>query len=241
MSEAGETPEARRRAFRVVAGGAEGPRALPPGRDRPLHPADAGEPESREETGAKEQVPKDMPSTARVLAPGAPPSPGTAPLEIARHLRMGEALVWWDAKAHFDLRPLLWIGGASAAVLVGASLLAPEFWDQPFADLWRPIAVLLSPMLLWLVREQMSMRSIMVTDTAILEVPRRGEPQRLQFSAVQRIRRDLWTGGIVLIGKSSRVRVPAALVEAARAAVASQRKRALRGAERPDDSVGFLP
>src|SRR5690606_9986767 len=138
-----------------------------------------------EETGPKEHVVLDMSEGARVLAPGAPPSPGTAPLEIARHLRLGEALVWWDAKVGYDLRPLAWIGGISAAVLVVASLLAPEFWDLPLADLWRPIAVLLSPMLVWLVREQMSQRSILVTDTAILEVPRRGEPQRLQFSAVQ--------------------------------------------------------
>lgn len=227
MSE--DSPEARRRAFRVVPGGAEGPRALPAA-------AEAIE-DVREETGPKEQVVQD---TSRVLAPGAPPSPGTAPLEIARHLRMGEALVWWDAKSHYDLRPLLWIGGVSAAVLLGATALAPEFWDQPFAELWRPIAALLSPMLLWLVREQMSLRAIMVTDTAILEVPRRGEPQRLQFSAVQRVRRDLWTGGVVLIGKLSRVRVPATLVERARAAVASQRKGALRGTDRPDDPVGFM-
>lgn len=226
-----DTPEARRRAFRVVSGGS--PRALP-----------AGPPVIKEvppETGPKEPVVMDMSGGARVLAPGAPPSPGTAPLEIARHLRLGEALVWWDAKAGYDLRPLAWIGGISAAVLLVASLLAPEFWDQPFTDLWRPIAVLLSPMLLWLVREQFSQRAILVTDTAVLEVPRRGEPQRLQFSAVQRVRRDLLTGGVVLIGKVSKVRVPATLVDRTRAAIASQRKGALRSqAERPDDPLRFM-
>lgn len=229
-----ETPESRRRGFRVVPGGAAPERrALPPG------PAEADE--VVQETGPKRQVPEDMDAEGRVLAPGAPPSPGTAPLEIARHLRLGEALVWWDAKVGFDLRPLLWIGGACAAVLLGASAIAPEFWDQPLSDLWKPIAVLLSPMLLWLVREQLSQRSILVTDTGILEVPRSGEPQRLQFSAVQRVRRDLLTGGIVLIGKSSKVRIPATLVERARAAVASQRKGALKSAkERPDDPVGFM-
>lgn len=234
MSE--ETPEARRRAFRVVPGGAEpGPprRALPPG------PAEAAE--VVQETGSKGQGSRDMETEGRVLAPGAPPSPGTAPLEIARHLRLGEALVWWDAKVGFDLRPLMWIGGACAAVLLGATAVAPEFWDQPLADLWKPIAVLLSPMLLWLVREQLSQRSIMVTDTAIIEVPRSGEPQRLQFAAVQRVRRDLWTGGIVLVGKNSKVRIPATLTERARAAIASQRKGALRSAkERPDDPLGFM-
>lgn len=221
------SPEDRRRAFRVVPGG-ERRLALPAAREP-------------EETGPKEHVVLDMSEGARVLAPGAPPSPGTAPLEIARHLRLGEALVWWDAKVGYDLRPLAWIGGISAAVLVVASLLAPEFWDLPLADLWRPIAVLLSPMLVWLVREQMSQRSILVTDTAILEVPRRGEPQRLQFSAVQRVRRDLLTGGVVLQGKHSKVRVPAALADRARAAIASQRRGALRSAsERPDDPLRFM-
>lgn len=233
-----ETPEARRKAFRVVPGGAAptpGQRALPPGR------AEAAAEEVAEATGPKGQVFENMSPEGRVLAPGAPPSPGTAPLEIARHLRLGEALVWWDAKVGFDLRPLMWIGGACAAVLIGATVVAPEFWDQPLADLWKPIAALLSPMLLWLVREQLSQRAILVTDTGIVEVPRRGEPQRLQFSAVLQVRRDLWTGGVVLVGKSSKVRIPASLAERARVAIASQRKGALRSAkERPDDPLGFM-
>jgi len=226
-----DTPEARRRAFRVVSGG-EPRAALPAG---PLVVEEAPR------TGPSEHVLEDLSGGPRVLAPGAPSSPGTAPLEIARHLRLGEALVWWDAKAGYDLRPLAWIGGISAAVLLVASLLAPEFWAQPFADLWRPIAVLLSPMLLWLVREQFSQRAILVTDTAVLEVPRRGEPQRLQFSAVQRVRRDLLTGGVVLTGKLSKIRVPATLVDRTRAAIASQRKSALRSKpERPDDPLRFM-
>ncbi len=231
-----ESPEARRRSFRVVPGGAPERRALPPAPDEPRDPKDRPQ-----EPGPKEHDPSDLSSEPRALAPGAPKSPGTAPLEIARHLRMGEALVWWDAKVGFDLRPLMWIGGACAAALLGATVLAPEFWAQPLAELWKPIAVLLSPMLVWLVREQMSQRSIMVTDTAIVEVPRRGEPQRLQFTAVQRVRRDIWTGGMVLSGKNSRIRVPAILEGSARAAIASQRKGALRSkGEQPDDPHRFM-
>lgn len=234
-----DTPEARRRAFRVIDGsGAQQPvevlkrRALPVGRE------DADE---EDVGGTIGHVIKNMSGDGRVLAPGAPPSPGTAPIEIARHLRMGEPLVWWDAKAGLDLRPLAWIGAICAAVLLVVSVLAPEFWAQPLAELWRPIAVLLSPMLVWLVREQLSQRAILVTDTAILEVPRRGEPQRLQFSAVQRVRRDLLTGGVVLQGKLSKVRVPAALADRTRAAIASQRRNALRSAsERPDDPLRFM-
>ena len=69
----------------------------------------------------------------------------------------------------------------------------------------------------------------------------RGEPQRLQFSAVQRVRRDLLTGGVVLTGKLSKVRVPATLADRCRAAIASQRKGALRSQqERPDDPLRFM-
>jgi hypothetical protein len=230
-----DTPESRRRGFRVVPGGAEPRRpALPPAGPGLIN-------ETIDETGPLKQASSASPERGRALAPGAPQSPGTAPLEIARHLRMGEALVWWDAKVGFDLRPLAWIGAACTLVLLVATLLAPEFWAQPLSDLWKPVAVLLSPMLLWLVREQLSQRSILVTDTAIVEVPRRGEPQRLQFTAVQRVRRDLLTGGVLLVGKSSKVRIPASLVEQARAAVASQRRSALRHpAEQADDPVGFM-
>lgn len=235
-----DTPEARRRAFRVVAD-ATRPRALTAGRDAPA----AGARDEAREAGPYnfKDVEMDMGGGTRVLAPGAPPSPGTAPLEIARHLRLGEALVWWDAKAGFDLRPLAWIGGINAVVLIGVTLLVPEFWAQPFAELWRPIAVMLSPMVVWLAREQFSQRAILVTDTAIIEVPRRGEPQRLQFSAVQRVRRDILTGGVVLTGKTSKIRIPATLAERTRAAIASQRKGALKlrsAAERPDDPLRFM-
>lgn len=241
-----ESPDARRRSFRVVQGEgapAEGSHAR--GRMRAL-PAtvELDEPKDMPESaGPKEQetAPAGPPDGPRALAPGAPLSPGTAPLELARQLRIGEPLVWWDAKVGFDLRPLLWIGGASAAVLAGASAIAPEFWDQPFSDIWKPIAALLSPMLLWLLREQFSQRSILVTDTAVLEVPRRGEPERLQFSAIRRVRRDLLTGGIALYGKTSKIRIPAALADRARAAIASQRKAMLRsGPEQPDDPLGWL-
>lgn len=234
-----ETPEDRRRRFRVVPGGA-GRSADEPPNPAPLPALPPGPEEAADPPGPDRPGLREMSDQSRSLAPGAPPSPGTAPLEIARHLRMGEALVWWDAKTGVDPRPLLWLGGASAVVLVGATLFAPEFWAQPLSDLWPPLAALFSPMLLWLLRERMSLRSIMVTDTAILEVPRRGEPQRLQFTAIQQVRRDVWTGGIVLIGKHSRVRIPAALVEAARAAVWSQRRDVLRGPQRPDDAVGFM-
>jgi len=188
-------------------------------------------------------VPRDMPEEAgRRLAPGAPLSPGTVPLELALHLRSGEALVWWDAKAEHDLRPTFIVLAACALVLLAVTAVSPTFWSQPWADLWPPIAALLSPVALLLLREQLSLRSLMVTDTAIVEVTRGGQVSRLVFSAVRRVHRDLLTGGVLLQGKDTKIRVPPALAENARAAIASQRRSVLRGdASLPDDPLGWMP
>ena len=193
--------------------------------------------------GPADSVPKDMPEEAgRRLAPGAPLSPGTVPLELALHLRSGEALVWWDAKAAVDLRPPLIVLAACVLVLLAVTAVSPSFWSQPFADLWPPVAALLSPVALMLVREQLSLRSLMVTDTAIVEVSRSGEVSRLVFSAVRRVHRDLLTGGVLLQGKDTKIRVPPALAENARAAIASQRRSVLRGEQSPPiDPLGWMP
>jgi|GEM_PF-1191234 len=193
--------------------------------------------------GADEAVPKDMPEeTGRRLAPGAPLSPGTVPLELALHLRSGEALVWWDAKAAIDFRPILVVLGACLLVLLGVTVMAPDFWSQPWSDLWPPVAALLSPVLLLIVREQLGLRSLMVTDTAIVEVTRRGEVSRLVFSAIRTVRRDLLSGGVLLQGKGTRIRVPPALVENARAAIVTQRRSVLRGESTPpDDPLRWMP
>lgn len=193
--------------------------------------------------GPSDPVPKDMPEEAgRRLAPGAPLSPGTVPLELALHLRSGEALVWWDAKAALDLRPTFIVLGACVLVLLAVTAVSPSFWSMPFADLWPPVAALLSPVGLLLLREQLSLRSLMVTDTAIIEVTRNGQVSRLVFSAVRRVQRDMLTGGILLSGKDTKIRVPPALAENARAAIASQRRSVLRGeASPPIDPLGWMP
>lgn len=194
-------------------------------------------------TGSQGQVAKDMPEEAgRRLAPGAPLSPGTVPLELALHLRAGEALVWWDAKAAIDPRAAGVVLGACVLVLLGITAIAPDFWAQPWEDLWPPVAALLSPALLLLARERLSLRSLMVTDTAIVEVTRGGAVSRLNFSAIRRVRRDLLTGGVLLQGKDTRIRVPPALVANARAAIVSQRRSVLRGeATPPDDPMRWMP
>jgi hypothetical protein len=231
-----DTPEARRRNLRVVpnpppdavevdAVARPAPRALGPG---PLDhvPADSHEPDP----------------TGRRLAPGAPLSPGTAPLELAAHLRVGEALVWWDAKASWDFRPALIVFGVCLLILLGATAIAPGFWRQAWSDMWPPIAALFSPVLLLLVRERLGQRSFMVTDTAIIEVTRAGVVSRLAFAAIQRVRRDVVTGGVLLHGKDTKIRIPPALTTNARLAIASQRRNVVRGDPRPpDDPLGWLP
>ena len=193
--------------------------------------------------GPQGHVSEDMPEEAgRRLAPGAPLSPGTVPLELALHLRAGEALVWWDAKAAIDFRLIFIILGACLLILFGVTALSSDFWSQPWGDLWPPVAALMSPALLVLVREQLSLRSLMVTDTAIIEVTRRGEVSRLVFSAIRSVHRDIITGGVLLQGKGTRIRVPPALVEDARAAIVTQRRSVLRGeASQPDDPLRWLP
>jgi hypothetical protein len=230
-----DTPEARRRHLHVVP-------APPPGAIdvdvivRPPQKALAPAPQDR-------PVPPDSPAeTGRRLAPGAPLSPGTAPLELAAHLRVGEALVWWDAKATIDARPAAVVFGVCVLILLGATGIAPGFWRQDWSDMWPPLAALFSPVALLLIRERLGQRSILVTDTAIIEITPTGTVSRLAFSAIQRVRRDLLTGGILLQGRDTKIRIPPPLLPNARQAIASQRRNVVRGdPSPPDDPLAWLP
>lgn len=178
----------------------------------------------------------------RRLAPGAPYSPGTVPLELAQQLRTGEALVWWGYKDRVNFKPVLWTVLAGAVVLAGVSLFAPELWRQPLANLWKPIAAIFSPALLVYLREYLSLRHLAVTDTSVIEVTQRGRADRIAFRNVDRVGRDLLTGGILLVGKAHRVRVPPTLMDDARAAIDSQTRDAIRGStEGPIDPMSWLP
>jgi len=176
----------------------------------------------------------------RPLAPGAPNSPGTLPLELAVLLRQGEALVWWDEKERLSLRPVLAVVGICAVILVLVTGLAPDFWLQPWESLWPPLAALFSPVLAIVVRELVAIRVTMVTDGAVIDVPRFGEPRRVSIAAISAVRRDLWTGGVRLTEGSVRLRVPPTLADDARRAIASTGRAVLRS--RPvDDPISWLP
>ncbi|MBX7078371.1 MAG: hypothetical protein K1X88_04220 [Nannocystaceae bacterium] len=178
---------------------------------------------------------------ARILAHGAPPSPGVVPLDLARHLEFGEALVWWGEKAEIERAPIVLGGGLVVIALALVSLLAPEFWLQPLSSLWQPLLAVCLPLLFALVRERLSRRAVLVTDTAVVEVDPAGRSQRLGFDNVRAVRRDMLRGGIALHGARASVRIPSILVDDARAAIASQRRSRVRTGAGVDDPTGWLP
>jgi hypothetical protein len=176
----------------------------------------------------------------RILAPGAPPSPGPIPSELARHLVFGEALVWWDEKDRIHVGPVALVAAAAVAILGFVSVLVPSFWLQPASELWKPVAALFSPALLVLLRERMNRCAVLVTDVGIIGVSASGHVDRLALDAIESVRRDVLRGGILLEGKRGRVRVPPSLCDDARKAVASQRRNRVRGAI-VDDPMKWLP
>ncbi|NVB40030.1 hypothetical protein G6O69_19450 [Pseudenhygromyxa sp. WMMC2535] len=178
----------------------------------------------------------------RRFAAHAPASPGTVPLELARQLRPGEPVIWWNHKAEISWWPVVWVGLASLVVLGLATLFAPEMWRAPLSEQWKTLAPVLAPALLLGGREWLSRRAVLVTDNSVVVLDHRGRPQRLAFRNVRRVRRDLLTGGILLEGAEVKLRLPPQLAEDAREAIASQTQHAIRGqGEGPDDPLGWLP
>ncbi len=177
----------------------------------------------------------------RILAPGAPPSPGPIPGDLARHLVFGEALVWWDEKDRIHLGPVAMVAAAAVAILGFVSVLVPSFWLEPLGELWKPIAAIFSPALLVLLRERLNQTAVVVTDVGIIGVDPSGGVQRLAFEGIEVVRRDVLRGGILLEGKRGRVRIPPSLMNDAHQAIASQRRGRLRGAGQLDDPMRWLP
>lgn len=178
----------------------------------------------------------------RILATGAPPSPGPIPNELAQHLHHGEALVWWNEKDSIDWGPVLLAFGAAAAALLLVSGFAPEFWQQPWSGLWPPLLALASPTLFVLLRERLSRRALLVTDSAIVSVDPDGQTQRLAFAAVAAVQRDWLRGGIRLLGpRATLIRIPATLADDTRKAVASASSSTIRSERQIDDPSGWMP
>lgn len=191
--------------------------------------------------------PKDRPpdtgkSTGgpRILASGAPVSPGPIPPDLAKHLVFGEALIWWGDKDRIHYGPALMVLGVAISILGFLSLMAPEFWLLPPRDLAGPLGVFLSPALFAIVRERLNQRAVLVTDTCVVDIDREGRSSRLPFDKIRSVGRDFVRGGVRLQAGSTRLLIPPQLTENARRAVASQ----LRG--RPyhselEDPLGWMP
>lgn len=193
-------------------------------------------PEDREDPGSSSPI-----GGARRLAPSAPPSPGTLPLELATELRMGEPVVWWGRKDQIDRRPIAWMLLAAALLLAFASLLAPELWAQPIGDLWQPLLPALAPAALLAAREWFSLRAVLVTDSSVVVCDHRGNVDRIAFRNVRRVGRDWLTGGVLLEGAEHTVRIPPSLADDTRAAIGSQTRFAIRSGDGPVDPLGWMP
>jgi hypothetical protein len=177
----------------------------------------------------------------RILAAGAPPSPSQVPLDLARHLEFGEALVWWGEKDRIEIGPIALAGGLLVGALTLVTIFVPEFWAQPLSSLWQPLAAICAPLLFVLVRERASRGAVLVTDSSIVEVGPTGRSARLAFDNVRAVRRDIVRGGIRLDGARASVHVPGPLVDATRAAIESQRRTRVRTGATIDDPMGWLP
>lgn len=177
----------------------------------------------------------------RILAPGAPPSPGPIPSDLAKNLVFGEALVWWNEKDRIRIGPVVLVALAAVSVLGFVSLLAPEFWLQPWQELAKPVGVLMSPAIFVLIRERINQCAVVVTDTSIIGIDNDGSASRLPFDAIESVRRDVLRGGLILDGKRARVRLPPSLLDDARAAIASQRRQKIRGSTAIEDPTDWLP
>lgn len=189
------------------------------------------------EGGVSKEVPSKGP---RILAPGAPPSPGPIPNDLAQHLDHGEVLVWWGEKTGIELGLVLITLGAAAVALLLVTGFAPSFWSQPIGQIWQPVAALLSPTLFVIAREWTARRALLVTAKAIIEVPRREPPRRLPLSGIARVRRDWLRGGLRVEGAKTAVQVPTALLEDAGAAMRSRFRGRLRAPEREMDPLRWL-
>lgn len=179
-------------------------------------------------------------SGGRRLTPSAPKSPGTLPLELATELRMGEPVVWWGRKETIDRRPILMMVIAAVLLLGFATLLAPELWARPLDELW-PMLLALAPAALLVVREWVSLRAVLVTDSSVVVCDHRGNVDRIAFRNVRRVGRDFLTGGVLLEGAEHKVRIPPSLADDTRAAIGSQTRFSIRSGEGPEDPMGWMP
>jgi hypothetical protein len=102
------------------------------------------------------------------------------------------------------------------------------------------VLALLSPTLVVLAREWTSRTALLVTDNAIIEVPRGGGARRLALPRIVSVKRDWLRGGLRLAGPNTTIQVPTSLMEDAGKAVRSRLRGRLRVPEGVSDPLRFL-
>lgn len=181
------------------------------------------------------------PNGPRILAPGAPPSPGPIPNALAKHLNHGEVLVWWGQKTRMQIALVGLSLAAAAVTLLVVTGFAPTFWTRGIDEFGPPVAALLSPTLFVLYREWVARQTILVTDGAIVAVDPHDEAQRLSLGGLTSIRRDWLRGGVRIEGSGITLFIPSVLVEPTRKALVSRYRGRLRAAGTVTDPLGWLP
>jgi len=165
----------------------------------------------------------------RILAPGAPPSPGPLPNRLALHLEHGEVLAWWGEKTRMQVDLIALTGVATLVTLALVSAFAPTFWLQPVSAIAPPLLALVSPTLFVAFREWLGRSAILVTDGGVVHVSPQGSATRLPWPSLRTIRRDWLGGGVHLEGAHTSLRVPPVLVDRTRQALVSRLQDRLRG------------
>jgi hypothetical protein len=151
-------------------------------------------------------------------------------------------VVWWGEKSSIQWQAVGILAAAGAGVLALASGFVPELWSQPWRDVLRTVLLTQLPAAAFFARDWMGRRALLVTDSAIINLKPNGDTDRIAFRNVRLVRRDWFSGGVILRGQRHEVRVPPALLDDARQAIASQMAVTLdMGGERPDDRLGWFP
>ena len=133
------------------------------------------------------------------------------------------------------------LAAIGAAVFAMVGLAVPELWSLPAGELARAAAVCLAPGAAQGLRNWWAQRTVVVTDGAILDADRGGRGDRLRLSNVRVVRRDWWTGGVILEGAAHRIRIPPTLAPDVQRHLRRQREVMLmRDEDALDDRLGWL-
>lgn len=166
---------------------------------------------------------------------------GAVPFALAQKLEAGEAVVWWDTVDRMAWRGPGILAIVGVLVLLAVGLAVPELWALPIDELSRAAAVCVAPGVAQALRNWLAQRTVVVTDGAIIDADRHGRGDRLRLANIRMVRRDWWTGGVILQGAAHQIRIPPVLAPDVQRQLRRQREVMLMRDERAlDDRLGWL-